>query len=441
MGDNKLTDSTFLTAYSLLSWNYRLWEFAASSSLVMLENDRNFVNINDEPDLWTAAFHGFLDVFVSIVMGAYASRWIELNSRLSGLTLSLLFQRFFWFVGTSCSLFVLNYHLISLPGSLPIISSLFAFANLSTLVWTMSFERDCLLVISNGNEEFISSANAKMMRMDLASTLGAPFLWSVIQNNFSLYNDQIIALLIITTLSTIVEIGLAYRLYSKYPALWIKKNPVLKMKPISFVEDFMLLFKHLDVFACIFCDFLLRVSIIDICPLMVSYLLLNEFDSAHIGLLKGMITVSGILSTFILPRFMKTYNDDIFLIILNLAMHGAGSIVCYIIVTGDNSLSQLSPAVSFILLASLSICGFSSWGFDLVQRQLILKAVDEESSTRIYSISQIFLSLAYLVQYGITMLVHEDDQFAALIRSSTIVSAVSSVVFYLFIRRHKLKVK
>lgn len=330
-------------SHGLSAWGDRMWAFAVGIFLMLLTPN----------DLRLTAIYGLSVSLSVVVFGTLVGDWVDATPRLKATRLTLIIQNV---AVVACSGVLL---LILATG---ISKALFPFlefllillaiiARLSSLGTTIAIERDWVVVIAKEDEALMAGTNAKLRRIDLTCNILAPVLTGVIIKVSSVVG--IIFIAVWNILSLFAEYFILSNVYSSCPALAIKAVDArhvsgindhgsdeeidldesssdgtiiipqvktarrLKSTWIYLVENiqhrtrtvllgFKLYFKQRISLAGLSLA-TLYLTVLGFDSITTAYAYSQHFDTATLGGLMAAGALTGIIGTFIFPKFRKRF--------------------------------------------------------------------------------------------------------------------------------------
>jgi iron-regulated transporter 1 len=416
-------------SHFLSTWNARVLEYGAVLFLAELLPD-TFLPLS-----LYALFRSFSAILLSHKLGVY----IDSTNRLEVIRGSIVYQRIA--VISTCFLFYLMI-VVGVDSSYfnIFLGLLIGFACIERLCATMnmvSVERDWVVVIADGDMNFLQRLNAKMRRIDLFCKLLGPLAISYFDVWFNI-KDLVLLLLVWNFLSMFFEYYTIACVYRTYPKLKESKH-----RPITTTQDendnnwlqyhIIKPFKfyvHHPMFLPSFSLSILYMTVLSFGPQMIAYLLFEGRDASQVGIMRTVSVVVELLTTFVAPRIMSRTGP---------VRAGSGFIVWQSLCLSIGIYTSLflggvaAKAETMYLITAVILSRIGLWGFDLCVQLIIQHGVEHENSAKFSSIEAGFQSLFELLSFVQTIVWTRPDQFVypvVLSGGSTVIACVLFLVFH-----------
>ncbi|XP_077978935.1 ferroportin-like [Glandiceps talaboti] len=206
---------------ALSTWGYRMWTFAISLYLVVI----------DIGSLRLVAVYGFILCASSLLFGPIIGSWVDKNPRLKVIRLSLLLQN----TSLIVSALVLAM-LLFLEGNVKLIWNGVLYyivifiiiilgdaAELAGQAEKIAIQKDWVVVLAGTNKARLASLNAILLRIDLVNGILAPIFIGWVMA----FGSMLAGALVMAgwnLLAGLLEYYLMWKVYSAVPALSVKKK-------------------------------------------------------------------------------------------------------------------------------------------------------------------------------------------------------------------------
>ena len=369
------------SSHFLSTWNSRLFEFAAVLFLAAVYPDT----------LLAVSIYAVARGSVAMILAQSIGNWVDQGGRLAVVRVSIVGQRFaviascfaFWFMDRQSTTMAqgLKNGLFSATVILACVEKVCSVMN------QVSIERDWVVVITEGNEPFRRTLNARMRRIDLLCKLLGPL-------TISLIAIASIAIAIWTTLAmNVVSVAIEYltiqNVYGEVPALTVRSHeyedrhsetsarmPFLlnwlerTVKTILPLQSMPYYFKH-RAFIPSFSLSLLHLTVLSFSGQMITYLISVGYSSLYVGLARAVSTVFELSATWIIPRVVKrigTVRGGIWSLSWQMFWLAGGTAWFFAGLERDGP-DSFVPATGLAVGVMLSRVGL--WGYDLCAQNIV----------------------------------------------------------------------
>ncbi|THY21265.1 hypothetical protein D6D00_07260 [Aureobasidium pullulans] len=426
---NKLYVSHFLS-----TWNSRLFEFGAVL----------FISTIFPGTLFPASIYALTRSASVVVCSTFIGRLIDRSERMHLIRLSIIGQRAA--TAASCSLLwlLLYYGYTSLDSwsakaALALLSLLACIEKLSSVINTISIERDWVVVISKNNADDLQELNSQMRRIDLFCKLVGPLAIALV-DGFST-SIAILVTFCMTAASVFVEYYAIARVY--YEVEDLQARPLPSEDPQSTSSSSAARRARQLCGSCIsyiqhpaffpsFSLSLLYLTVLTFGGQMVTYLLSVGFSSISIGLLRTVSTVFELSSTWLAPK----------------AMHRIGAIRCgiwflnwqivWVVIAATMLWVEIPPKYAVAgLLAGTIASRIGLWGFDLSAQVIVQEAVEPDQRGSFSATEASVQSIFELLSYASTAIFARPDQFKIPAAVSATAVVLAGLLYAFFVRQRR----
>ncbi|KAL1306798.1 hypothetical protein AAFC00_005457 [Neodothiora populina] len=420
-------------SHALSTWNSRVFEFGAVL----------FLSTIFPGTLLPASVYALSRSASVVLFSGLVGSFIDHGERMYVVRVSIIGQR----IATALSCTLLWF--MSLPDhlstsltviSLTILSVLACIEKLSSLMNTISIERDWVVIIAQRNEEVLQQLNAQMRRIDLFCKLVGPLAIAIVDG----FSTRIA--ITVTFTMTCLSIGVEYfaiaNVYDGVPAL-SERNPstvTASRQATSFVNILVKqchstisglhLYIHHAAFLPSLSLSLLYLTVLSFGGQFVTYLLALGFTSATIGLLRTLSTVLELSATWLGPMVMQRIGpvrSGIWFLNWQLIM------VCLSVLS--LWLTKLNQTWTIVLLLTgiiLSRTGL--WGFDLSTQLIIQDSVQADQRGAFSAIEASVQSVFELLSFASTVVFAKPGQFKYPAAISGTAVATAGILYACFVR-------
>ncbi|KAI5204067.1 hypothetical protein AUEXF2481DRAFT_32622 [Aureobasidium subglaciale EXF-2481] len=425
-------------SHFLSTWNSRLFEFGA-----VLFISRIFPGT-----LFPASIYALTRSASVVVCSTIIGRLIDRSERMHLIRLSIIGQRAA--TATSCALlWLLLYSGYTSLGSwsakaaLALLSLLACVEKLSSVINTISIERDWVVVISQKNADDLQELNSQMRRIDLFCKLVGPLAIALV-DGFST-SIAILVTFCMTAASVFVEYYAIARVYHRVNDLQIRPtasqdskanndNTITSGTSRRGRETFRTCISYVQhpAFLPSFSLSLLYLTVLTFGGQMVTYLLSVGFSSISIGLLRTVSTFFELSSTWLAPK----------------AMHKIGAIRCgiwflnwqivWVVITATMLWVELPPKYAVVgLLAGTIASRVGLWGFDLSAQVIVQDAVESDQRGSFSAMEASVQNTFELLSFASTAVFARPDQFKIPAAVSASAVVLAGLLYAFFVRQRR----
>ncbi|KAG9522139.1 hypothetical protein E4T50_13919 [Aureobasidium sp. EXF-12298] len=430
---NKLYISHFLS-----TWNSRLFEFGAVL----------FISTIFPGTLFPASIYALTRSASVVVFSTLIGHLVDRSERMHLIRLSIIGQRVA--TAASCILLwlLLNSGYTSLDSwsaklALVFLSFLACVEKLSSVVNTISIERDWVVVISQKNTDDLQELNSQMRRIDLFCKLVGPLSIALIAG-FST-SVAILVTFGMTAVSVFVEYYAIARVYYEVEDLQLRSEPLQDLQPtdspvaspgvsrharqtfrscISYIQH--------PAFLPSFSLSLLYLTVLTFGGQQIAYLLSVGLSSISIGLLRTLSTIFELSSTWLAPK----------------AMHEIGAIRCgiwflnwqivWVVIAATMLWIEVPQQYAVLgLLAGTIASRVGLWGFDLSAQVIIQEAVESDQRGSFSAMEASVQSTFELLSFASTAIFARPDQFKIPAAISAAAVVLAGLMYAFFVRQRR----
>ncbi|CAD0097027.1 unnamed protein product, partial [Aureobasidium vineae] len=425
--------SKLYISHFLSTWNSRLFEFGAVL----------FISTIFPGTLFPASIYALIRSASVVVFSTLIGRLIDRSERMHLIRLSIT-------TAASCILLwlLLYFRYTSLrpwsaKAALALLSLLACVEKLSSVVNTISVERDWVVVISQGNTNDLQELNSQMRRIDLFCKLVGPLSIALVAG-FST-SIAIIITLSMTIISVFVEYYAIARVYHEVDDLQIRPTPSEDSQStdspstsldasrrarqtfrscISYIQH--------PAFLPSFSLSLLYLTVLTFGGQMVTYLLSVGFSSISIGLLRTVSTIFELSSTWLAPK----------------AMHKIGAIRCgiwflnwqivWVVIAVTMLWIEVPQEYAVVgLLAGTIASRVGLWGFDLSAQVIVQEAVESDQRGSFSAMEASVQNTFELLSFASTAIFAQPDQFRVPAAISVAAVMLAGLMYASFVRQRR----
>ncbi|KAH0264953.1 putative Ferriportin iron efflux transporter, partial [Aureobasidium melanogenum] len=430
--------SKLYISHFLSTWNSRLFEFGAVL----------FISTIFPGTLFPASIYALTRSASVVVFSTFIGHLVDRSERMHLIRLSIIGQRAA--TAASCILLwlLLNSGYTSLDSwsaklALVFLSFLACMEKLSSVVNTISIERDWVVVISQKNTDDLQELNSQMRRIDLFCKLIGPLSIALIAGVST--NVAILVTFGMTAVSVFVEYYAIARVYYEVEDLQLRSEPFQDSQPTDgpVASPAVGSHAHHSFRSCIsyiqhpaflpsFSLSLLYLTVLTFGGQMVTYLLSVGFSSISIGLLRTVSTIFELSTTWLAPK----------------AMHKIGAIRCGIwflnwqIIWDVIAVTMLWIEVPqkyavLGLLAGTIASRVGLWGFDLSAQVIVQEAVESDQRGSFSAMEASVQNTFELLSFASTTIFARPDQFKIPAAISAAAVVLAGLMYAFFVRQRR----
>ncbi|KAF7197034.1 Solute carrier family 40 member 1 [Pseudocercospora fuligena] len=382
-------------SHFLSTWNSRVFEFGAFLFLA---------NIYPQT-LLPASVYALARAGSAAIVSPWLGPYIDRANRLKAVRISIVGQRLA--VAASCvGLFLMaQFDLLRKTelyanALLAVLSVLACVEKLSSVLNTISVERDWVVTVAAGHEQRLTLMNAQMRRIDLFCKLIGPLAIAFIDGASS--RIAILATGAMTAISVLVEYLAIARVYRKIKALQEPKNVALHRRRSSdsvwsrlksSLSGTAIYLQHPALLPS-FSLALLYLTVLSFSGQMITYLIALGLSSGLIGGLRSVSALFELSATWIAPKVTSRIgpiragiwfiNWEIFCVVIACA---------FFWLDYDPTIAAIGT-VSAVIASRIGL-----WGFDLSAQIIIQEEVEERYrgtfSSQEFALQNVFEMLAF----------------------------------------------
>ncbi|KAK2593449.1 hypothetical protein QQS21_008822 [Conoideocrella luteorostrata] len=381
------TEYQLYVSHFLSMWNSRLFEFGAVLFLASIFPST----------LSPMSIYALVRSAAAILLAHPIGKWIDSGNRLTVVRVSILGQRLA--VAGSCGVFWimerqidgLNMHGVN--GLFLVLVGLACVEKLCSTMNTIAVERDWVVVMTEGDEDWRRVINSKIRRIDLTCKLVGPLAISLVAMASNII--AIWAVLGMNIVSVLVEYICIERVYKSVSSLDRlsaglddETSPPAPLSPPSDepparasrlastvsnilpISSFLFYFRH-PAFLASFSLALLYLTVLSFSGQMITYLLSVGYTPLYVGIARTGSTVIELSATYAAPRLMGRIGPirgGLWSLSWQMTCLAVG--VCWYMVDMSNSWGN-----QVILATVLAVCvAFSRlglWGYDLCAQIIV----------------------------------------------------------------------
>ncbi|KAI4728647.1 hypothetical protein E4T49_03604 [Aureobasidium sp. EXF-10728] len=441
--------SKLYTSHFLSAWNSRLFEFGAVL----------FISTIFPGTLFPASIYALTRSASVVIFSTLIGRLIDRSERMYLIRLSIVGQRTATAVSCILLWLLLYFRYTSLDSwsakaALASLSLLACVEKLSSVVNTISVERDWVVVVSQGNTDDLQvELNSQMRRIDLFCKLVGPLSIALIAG-FST-SIAILITLSMTIASVFVEYYAIARVYHEVDHLQTRPTPSQDTQspdststPLSASrrarQSFRSCISYIQhpAFLPSFSLSLLYLTVLTFGGQMVTYLLSVGFSSISIGLLRTVSTIFELSSTWLAPK----------------AMHKIGAIRCgiwflnwqivWVVIAVTMLWIDIPQKYAVVgLLAGTIASRVGLWGFDLSAQVIVQEfsgsiltcnqAVESDQRGSFSAMEVSVQNTFELLSFASTAVFARPDQFKVPAAVSAAAVMLAGLLYASFVRQRR----
>lgn len=450
------------TSHFLSAWNSRAFEFGAFLFLATIYPQT----------LLPASVYALSRAAAAAVLSPWLGRYIDYAERPTIVRMSILGQRTSVAI-SSAILFclchfkdVFNHRVWSLT-ALALLSMLACIEKLAAIMNTISVERDWVVTIAQDNEIYLMSTfntseviffipsvstahilatamNSQMRRIDLFCKLVAPLCVSLVDSFSS--EAAILTTGGMTVFSILAEYFAIARVHAAVPLLQATKpartsrrtepgfSRRLHTSIKASVASAIIYMSH-RAFLPSFSLALLYLTVLSFNGQMVTYLLAIGFNSATIGILRGVSAIFELSTTWTAPKVMQRIgpirsgiwfiNWEIFYVM----------IACLLFWLPESSLNGRLAAQGTVAAVIVSRIGL--WGFDLSAQIIVQEEVESDLRGTFSSQEFAFQNIFEMLSFASTIIFSRPAEFKIPATISSVAVGVAGVLYTAFVRSRR----
>ncbi|KAI9488590.1 Ferroporti-1 [Zychaea mexicana] len=423
-------------SHFLTSWTDRVFEFLAYILLAKIFHE----------SLLLPSIYGFITTMSAVFFSSYVGHWEDKFPRLPFVRYTLLAQKAA--IITCCITFYLmlqnegndNNDSSRMTGYCVIVACS-CILKLAFIGNNIAVEKDWVTVISGGDTEVMVTV---MRRIDLICKTVAP----VSIGFLTLAPSAPIIVAVWNAVSFVIEYNLIYRVYKATPALDEEYTPlldhdVLPSSPtttatttantlrqqqnggISFTD-----YVRHDIFRASLALSLLYLTVLSFGGIMVSYLKLEGYDDATLGILRAVAGIAGMAATYILPVLSQ-----------RIGMIRTGlwalwfEVACLVPVI--LSFIKSVPYGPVLLFGGMSLSRIGLWLYDMAETILMQQYVDADKIGGIAGWQHSLCNFFDLSQYVLTMVFSDPSMFSIPVFISFSSVLLATFIYTSFVKKER----
>lgn len=323
--------------------------------------------------------------------------------------------------------------------ALTLLSILACIEKLSSVLNTVSVERDWTVVVAGNDEARLATMNAQMRRIDLFCKLAGPLAISVIDSAST--RAAILATAAMSATSVFIEYLAIARVYHAVPALREPKSPA---KHISAHQDatvmgrirsntsVLLSYLRHPAFLPSFALALLYLTVLSFSGQFITYLLAQGLSSAAVASLRGLAAVFELSATWLGPWLhtrIGAVRAGIWFLNAELIFI---ALACVVLWLPSDTIPGVATTITLIAAVILSRTGL--WGFDLSAQLIIQDEVEPDMRGTFSSLEASFQNGFEMLAFLSTVVFPRPEQFRCPAAISALAVAVAAVLYACFVR-------
>ncbi|KID90574.1 Ferroporti-1 [Metarhizium guizhouense ARSEF 977] len=433
------------TSHFLSMWNSRLFEFGAVLFLASIFPST----------LLPMSIYALIRSLSAMLLAHPLGTWIDGGNRLSVVRVSILGQRLA--VAGSCGvlwLIEVRMGALSVTGVNGLFALLVALACVEKLCATMNtiaVERDWVVVMTEGDEDWRRVINARIRRIDLACKLVGPLVVSLVAMASTII--AIWTVLGVNMVSVPIEYICIERVYKSVPALErvsadeeiassSREDEQAPSRLTSFISNILpvssipFYIRH-PAFLPSFSLSLLYLTVLSFSGQMITYLMSVGYTPLHVGIARTGSTIVELSATWVAPRLIRRIGPirgGLWSLNWQMACLAIG--VCWYMIDLNKHASN-----AFISATVLAICvAFSRlglWGYDLCAQSIVQEEVEATHRGSFSTAEAAFQNLFELLSFASTIAFSKPDQFQWPMLISILAVYISGILYALFLRSRR----
>lgn len=426
-------------SHLLSTWNFRGFEFGTILFLATIY----------QGTLLPMSIYALVRAASAVLLAPAIGRYIDNGERLKVIRSSIFWQR--GAVVISCALFwvMLGMKGILSTWAMAILLSanilLACIEKLSSIMNTVSVERDWVVVIANNNETALRQINSQMRRIDLFCKLVSP-LFIALLDGFST-KFAILVTLAMNSISLVVEYALIARVYRAFPSLArdcaprsaeideMADTPQNRSLIRSAAKQLMSLVGNLqvytsqDAFLASLSLSILYLTVLSFSGQMITYLLAVGYTSTIVSLIRILSTGCEMSATWLAPWVMSKIGPirtGIWFLSFQMICLGIAVLIFW---TEQVSIWAASGLVGGTILSRIGL-----WGFDLSAQVIIQEEVEPQHRGAFSTTEAALQNLFELCAYASTIVFSQPADFKYPAMMSIFAVYVAGALYAKFVR-------
>lgn len=323
--------------------------------------------------------------------------------------------------------------------ALTFLSILACIEKLSSVLNTVSVERDWTVVVAAGDEARLATMNAQMRRIDLFCKLAGPLAVSLI--DLISTPAAILATAAMSATSVFIEYVAIARVYHAVPALRVLKSPTkrtLGHQDSTVVgrirSNMSVLLSHLrhPAFLPSFALALLYLTVLSFSGQFITYLLAQGMSSATVAILRGLAAVFELSATWLGPWLhtrIGAVRAGIWFLNAELIFIALSCVVLWL---PSDTIPGVATTIALVAAVIFSRTGL--WGFDLSAQLIIQNEVEPDMRGTFSSLEASFQNGFEMLAFLSTVMFPRPEQFRFPAAVSAFAVAVAAVLYACFVR-------
>lgn len=321
------------------------------------------------------------------------------------------------------------------------LSMLACIEKLSSILNTISVERDWVIVIAGSDEARLATMNAQMRRIDLFCKLVGPLAVSLIDSYST--RAAVLATAALSATSVMVEYLAIARVYQAIPALRSRKSTTerasdrpesIKTRMLSSMVTLLTYLRH-PAFLPSFALALLYLTVLSFSGQFITYLLANGLSSATVAMLRGIAAVFELSATWLGPWLhsrIGAVRAGIWFLNAELVFIALSCVVLWL---PTESASAVATTIALVAAVILSRTGL--WGFDLSAQLIIQDEVEPDLRGTFSSLEASFQNVFEMLAFLSTIIFPRPEQFRLPAAISAAAVGLAALLYACFVRNRR----
>jgi iron-regulated transporter 1 len=309
---------------------------------------------------------------------------------------------------------------------------------LSSVLNTVSVERDWTVVIAGTDEARLATMNAQMRRIDLFCKLAGPLAISLIDSVST--RAAILATAAMSATSVLIEYLAIARVYYAVPALRESKSPAertehhhgtTKSRIYSNISVLLRYIRH-PAFPPSFALALLYLTVLSFSGQFITYLFTQGLGSATVAALRGLAAIFELSATWLGPWLharIGAVRAGIWFLNAELIFIALACVALWL-----PSGTIPSVATTSILLAAVISSRTGLWGFDLSAQLIIQDEVEPAMRGTLSSLEASFQNAFEMLAFLSTVIFPRPEDFRFPAAISALAVAIAAIMYACFVR-------
>ncbi|KAI8143345.1 Ferroporti-1 [Fennellomyces sp. T-0311] len=408
-------------SHFLTSWTDRVFEFLSYILLAKIFH----------ASLLLPSIYGFITTLSAVFLSSHVGQWEDNVPRLTFVRLTLLAQKLAIIICCVMFYFMLQREDFPRMVGYCVIVVCSCVLKLAFIGNNIAVEKDWVAVITGGDTETMITV---MRRIDLFCKTVAP----VSIGFLTLTPSAPVIVAIWNGLSYVVEYHMIYRVYKATPALDEEFTPLIDHDVPSSPPNqqsqgnnvsFMDYVRH-DIFRPSLALSLLYLTVLSFGGIMVSYLKLEGYDDATLGILRAVAGVAGMGATYILPVLSRRIG------IIRTGLWALWfEVACLVPVI--LSFVKSIPYGPFLLFGGMATSRIGLWLYDMAETILLQQFVDVDQMGGVAGWQHSLCNFFDLSQYVLTMLFSDPRMFHVPVFISFLSVLLATIIYTTFVKKQR----